>query len=253
MFQDTRPAQLDPDASGDAMRRFLVEHPGEALSLLRRLRDDATPVNLNAPGGAAVGATLWSVDDRQSRLNFSLEENHPQLESLIDADEAVVVAYLDNVKLQFDVQGMLLVHGADASVLQTGWPAHLYRFQRREGYRVRASERHSPTARLRHPAIAEMALALRVLDVSNGGCALFVPHDVPPLEPGRTLHAVHLELDGNTRFIASLRLHHVSSVPGSDHGVRIGCEWVGLDAAASRALQRYIFQTQKRRRLMSLD
>lgn len=252
MFQDTRPAQFDADASGDALRSFLVEHPGEALALLRRLRDGVTPLNLNAPGGAAIGATLWSVDDRQSRLNFSLDEKHPQLEALIDADEAVVVAYLDNVKLQFDVQGMLLVRGANASVLQTGWPAHLYRFQRRDSYRVRTLERHSPTARVRHPAIAEMSLTLRVLDVSIGGCALFVPHDVPPLEPGITLHAVHIELDGDTRFVVSLLMHHVSSVPGSEHGVRIGCEWVGLDAAASRALQRYIDQTQKRRRLMSI-
>jgi len=253
MFQDTRPAQLDADASGDPLRSFLVEHPGEALALLRRLRDGATPLNLNAPGGAAIGATLWSVDDRQSRLNFSLDQNHPQLEALVDADEAVVVAYLDSVKLQFDVHDMLLVRGVNSSVLQTGWPAHLYRFQRRDSFRVRTLGRHAPTARLRHPAIAEMSLTLRVLDVSIGGCALFVPHDVPPLEPGLTLHAVQVALDRDTRFSVSLLLHHVSSVPGSEHGVRIGCEWVGLDAAASLALQRYIDQTQKRRRLLAME
>ena len=253
MFQDTRPAQFDPDASGDPLRGFLVEHPAEALTLLRRLRDGSTPLNLNAPGGAAVAATLWSVDDRQRRLNFSLDAGHPQLEALIAEDEAVVVAYLDNVKLQFDVHGMLLVHSASTSVLQTEWPGHLYRFQRRDSYRVRTIDRHAPTARLRHPSIADMSLALRVLDVSIGGCALFVPNDVPALEPGRTLHAVQVELDGDTRFVVSLVLHHVTSVPASDRGVRIGCEWIGLDAASTRALQRYIDQTQKRRRLMALE
>lgn len=253
MFEDTRPAEIDPKAGHEGLRSFLVEHPGEALALMRRLRDGSTPLNLNAPGGAALTATLWSVDDRQQRLNFNLDPQHPQLEALIAADEAVAVAYLDNVKLQFDLHGMLLVRSANASVLQTEWPAHVYRFQRRDSYRVRTIERHAPTARLRHPAIAEMALALRVLDVSIGGCALFVPKDVPPLEPGLTLHGVSLELDGDTRFVVSLLLHHVTSVPGSDQGVRIGCEWVGLPPPATRSLQRYIDQTQKRRRLMSLE
>ena len=38
-----------------------------------------------------------------------------------------------------------------------------------------------------HP---EMQLALRVLDVSIGGCALQVPRDVPALQPGAKLAGV---------------------------------------------------------------
>ena len=33
----------------------------------------------------------------------------------------------------------------------------------------------------------EMALTLRVLDLSLGGCALWCPADVPPLQPGTRL------------------------------------------------------------------
>ena len=36
-------------------------------------------------------------------------------------------------------------------------------------------------------------------------------------------------------------------------GVRVGCELLNLSAEATRLLQRYIDQTQKRRRMMSLD
>jgi c-di-GMP-binding flagellar brake protein YcgR len=98
-----------------------------------------------------------------------------------------------------------------------------------------------------------MALALRVLDVSTGGCALFLPDDVPPLQPGVRLQRVKVELDPNTRFDATLVLCHVTSLNPQSNGVRLGCELQDLDGDAQRTLTRYIDQTQKRRRLLSLD
>ena len=154
---------------------------------------------------------------------------------------------------QFDLRQPILVRGARATTLQAQLPSELYRFQRRSSFRVRTLERHSPSAALRHPAIADMRLTLRVLDVSIGGCALFLPDDVPPFDAGVRLDGVRIELDAETRFIASLVMHHVTSIAPSSRGVRLGCEWVSLDGNAERALQRYIDQTQKRRRLMSLD
>jgi c-di-GMP-binding flagellar brake protein YcgR len=50
-----------------------------------------------------------------------------------------------------------------------------------------------------------MQLALRVLDVSIGGCALLLPADVPALEPGVTLQGVEIELDADTRFVVTCR------------------------------------------------
>jgi c-di-GMP-binding flagellar brake protein YcgR len=251
MSQDTQPAALGNDAGPDSWRPFRVDRPGELLALLRQLRDASAPVHLCAPDGVAVGTTLWALDDSRARLNFSVDGGHPQLAALIDADEVVAVAYLDNVKLQFDLQGLLLVRGVKTSTLQAGMPRELYRFQRRNAYRVRTLERSSPTARLRHPSLPDMVLPLRVIDVSIGGCALFVPNDVPPLQPGSCLNNVHVELDADTRFDAGLQLQHVSSILPAHRGVRIGCEWLPLTAAAERALQRYIDQTQKRRRLMA--
>jgi c-di-GMP-binding flagellar brake protein YcgR len=118
---------------------------------------------------------------------------------------------------------------------------------------VRTLERHSPTARLRHPAIPDMQLALRVIDVSIGGCALFLPADVPTLEPGLSLHGVHIELDADTRFGGTLLIQHLSSINARCDDLRVGCEWHSLPPDSERALQRYIDQTQKRRRLLSLD
>ena len=96
-----------------------------------------------------------------------------------------------------------------------------------------------------------MRLDLRVLDVSIGGCALLQPGNVPALQPGVVIMGVRLSLDAETQVDAALMLHHVTSTGAENGSVRLGCEIVGLAPMAQRALQVYIDQTQKRRRLMS--
>lgn len=249
MFLETRPAGLDDDA----LAPFRVDQRIAATALLKQLRDGSTPLVLSAPRGSTLVTTLWSIDSHAGRLHFAAPGHDPQLQALVAGDEAVAVGYLDAIKVQFDLHDLMLVHGRDRLVLQTAWPDAVYRFQRRASYRVRTIERQSPTARLRHPAMPDMTLALRVLDISVGGCALQLPGNVPALEPGTLVHGVQVELDLETRFTASLRIQHASSLPGQPDGLRLGCEWVTLGSEATRTLQRCIDQTQKRRRLLSLD
>lgn len=252
MFLDTRPAELDAAGSEDRWREFRVGHPTEVLALLRRLRDGAHPVNLNGPGGQMLGTVLWSVDESRGRLNFSVEPDRPELPGLIEAGEAVGVAYLDSIKLQFELQQPLLVRAARGAVLQAEIPQVLYRFQRRQAFRVRVPEGTQACVRMRHPSLPDMTLTLRVLDVSIGGCALFVPQDVPSLQPGTRVANALMTLDADTRLETGLALQHATSIQPEQRGVRMGCAWIGLSPSAERALQRYIDQTQKRRRLLTL-
>ena len=175
------------------------------------------------------------------------------MQRLVDAGEAVVVAYLDNVKLQFDLSNLVLVHAARHCAMQAAMPVEMFRFQRRDSYRVRTPATGAPTAHLRHPSQPDMKLALRVVDVSMGGCALMLPDDVQPLTPGGRIENVRVELDPDTRFDATFTLQHVTAFNPDSHGARIGCRMSGLSGEAQRALQRYIDQTQKKRRLLSLD
>lgn len=251
MFQHTQPAPLGD--VGDGLDEFRVESTREIHALLRRLLDASSDVFLSAPNGAHVRTTLWTVDAGRGMLSFAAEAGDPQVQRLVGASEVVAVGYLDNVKVQFDLGPLLLVHGADACALQAGMPRQLFRFQRRQSFRVKLPARAGAAAVLRHPALPEMSLTLRILDVSIGGCALFVPANVPPLPPGTRVHGARLELDATTRFAATLMLHHVTSLDGDAAGTRVGCSLHDLDGDAQRALQRYIDQTQKRRRLLSLD
>ncbi len=240
-------------AQHGGLDEFRISAPREILAMLKQFQDGNVLLNLNGSNGAMLSTTLWSLDPTRGQLSFSADAHAPVTQQLVECDEAVAVGYLDSIKVQFDVQGLVLVRGVGGSAISARLPRELFRFQRRNSFRVRPLLRSSPVARVRHPAIAEMQLALRVIDVSIGGCALFLPDDVPPMQAGMLMNQVQLDLDADTRVMANLRLQHVSVLNPEARGARLGCEFVQLGADGERTLQRFIDQTQKRRRLMSLD
>lgn len=252
-FLDTRPADVGLADATDPYASFRIDDGRQVMLLLREVRDAGVPVALSAPSGAALSATIWSLDGDRRQLSLDIEPGDPSLQSLVDGNEATGVAYLESVKLQFDLDGLVLVRSAQATALQARLPRRLWRFQRRNAYRVRPIDNRTPSAQLRHPAIPDMLLTLRILDVSIGGCALLLPPEVPPLPVGATLHGVTLTLDSFTRFEATLRLQHATSLMGDSAGLRLGCELLRMPAEHERLLQRFIDQTQRRRRLLSLD
>ena len=240
-------------AANGGLDEFRITAPREVAAMLRQLCDGSVQVNLNASDGSVVCATVWAMDADRGSLGFNVDASDPALNGVLESQEVVVVAYLESVKLQFDVQNLVLVHGPRGCVLNCAYPRELFRFQRRNAYRVRTPLRNSPVARLRHTDIAEMQLALRVVDLSIGGCALFLPDDVPPMTIGGVMNQVELDVDADTRLSVNIRLQHVTKLGAEARGVRLGCEFVRPDAGALRSLQRYIDQAQKRSRLLSIS
>jgi flagellar brake protein len=240
---------------------FRIDHPREQVQMLERLCAKRVPIVLNAPDGTALPTQLWSVAsaDGTQCLSFAVDALSPQTSSLVNANEGTAVAYLESIKLQFDLSGFVLVRGADGSTLQSGLPREMYRFQRRDAYRVRTPSRNEPVVQFRHPGLPEMKLSLHMLDVSIGGCALWLPHDVPVLQSGTLLGEVQVELDADNSFRAMARLQNLSPLIGQDSptsagkGRRMGCAWQALSGSAERVLQRWIDATQKRNRQLAAD
>jgi c-di-GMP-binding flagellar brake protein YcgR len=254
MSADTLPMPLEALANAPGgLSEFAITSPRELAAILKQLADGSAILNFNASNGVSMRATLWTVDAARGRISFAADAADPRASSLTECEEATVVTYLDAVKIQFDVHSLVAVRGHGASTLSCPMPPVIYRIQRRGAYRVRPLLRSSPQARFRHPEIAEMELALRVLDVSIGGTALFLPEDVPTVQPGVQVNRVSIDLDAETRFVVDLRILHVSSLNTESKGARLGCEFVRAGADVERLLQRFIDQTQKRRRMMALD
>ena len=256
-FTDSTAALSLPPAS---QNEFRVADRNVIGAILKQLLDAQVRVNLNDSSGNVVGATLWSIDPGHDQLSLHVDPLDPQLAALLELDEAVLVGYMESIKLQFELRELVLVHGAEFSVLRCHLPRELFRFQRRSSFRVRPLSRGTPLARLLNfphpspdpnatPTTAE--LVLRVLDMSIGGCALFLPDDVPVPPAGSVLEWVEITLDTETQFHVDLRLQHVTALSPDARGVRLGCEFVDAEPETLRALQRFIDHTQKRLRLLN--
>lgn len=242
-----------PEAIPEELR---VTSATEIAAYLQQLQREGAGVRLSGPEGPGLSSRIVALDAEADLLGLALGADPEGIsQALVAGGEITAVAYLGTIKLQFDLDAPVLVSGDQGTVLRSPWPTRLYRFQRRQSYRVQPAGSSYP--RLVLPGDAAPGRALRVLDLSIGGLALALPPDlaaVPALPAGQVSSGLVLELDRISALKLALLPHHLSPVAGDPHGLmQLGCAFVDLDAAASRALQVYVDQTQKRRRLLKLD
>ncbi len=250
---ETRPAPLDGMGGDDGLDEFRVSSPRDIGAMLKKLLDGSVLLNLNASDGSVFTSAIWTMDSSRGTIGFNADPADPAMQALLECDDVVVVGYLDNVKLQFDVHDLVLVHGNRASVLSCPFPREMYRFQRRNAFRVRPLMRTAPVARIRHPDLPDVELSLRVIDISIGGCGLFLPDDQPSMNAGVQIADARVELDDDTRLEVVIRLQHVTVINAEARGVRLGFEFKRIGGDSLRALQRFIDLTQKRGKLMAIN
>jgi c-di-GMP-binding flagellar brake protein YcgR len=239
-------ATAAPDNLGD----YRITSQVEMQATFRQLIDSTTMVTLSGPGGLSYTTLMWQADPHRGIISLSADSDDPRLTALLSTEEVVAVAYLDKIKVQFDIDGAVLVRGKQTA-LNASYPSSIYRFQRRSYYRVRPLISNAPVAHLRHPGIPDMALALSIADISLGGVALNLPADVPMLPAGVLVSGCTLELDADTQLDVDLMVHHVTVLNSETGLAKLGCEIVDLDGTDERALQHYINQTQKRRNALT--
>ena len=249
---DTLPMPLEPlAATHGGLHDFRMTSSVEIRAMLTRICDGSVELVLNANGGGDWTVRPWTIDSARSAISmmFDGSADDARLQRVLQSTEVIAVGAIDNVKIQFDVAGLVLVQGTNSSALRCAMPREIFRFQRRDSFRVRPPVRSAPAARLVHPGVPAL---LRILDVSMGGCALFLPGKVSPLTAGTVLPDTQLDLEGNVRVTTDLRIQHVSDLNAEATGMKLGCQFLNASPASLRNLQHYIAQTQKRARLVTL-
>lgn len=254
MFNEPMPVSAAVPLDDEPMpREHCVRSALEIRALLRQFVEGDVPLSLLMPDGTCYTTSLWAEDAQRGVLVFAADPGEAKVQRLSEAHEVIAVGYLDSVKVQFDVQDLVLVHGRTASAFNAEYPREIFRFQRRGSYRVRPVGSTLPHVTLTHPGLPRRQIDLRVIDISHGGLALMLGEDLDLFKSGEVLPNVNVVLDAATQLRASLRVAHVSVVGGVPmRGRRIGCELFRLSTHDQRELQRYIDLTQKRRRLLAL-
>ena len=229
-----------------------IDAPEEIASLLRRLLEGEVPLSISAPDGTMLSCSLWAEDRGSGLIVLSMAAVDGRAERVAQCNEAVAVGYLDSVRLQFDLNGLVLVRGLDACTLHAEYPEAVLRFQRRDAYRVRPLEHAQPTVHVSHPLVPDALLLMRVTDISHGGIALVSPSTAGAFQLGQLLPDAILELDPQTQVPMGLRVVRIDSMAPDGTQVRLGCEMCDVRGEDARLLARYIDHTQRRRRMLAL-
>ncbi|XHS76665.1 flagellar brake protein [Burkholderiaceae bacterium UC74_6] len=245
---DTDFATLPEEELGE----FRVASSAEIAAILRELHDSGALVTLIGEEAEPLVTRITGLDLSRGLLSLEmpLGMSHYSCKGL----EVTAEAFLDQIRVQFELAPPVRAGEGRDAVLQTSLPALVYRFQRRKAFRVKPHSR-TPVATLQ-PIEGGESLRLRVLDVSMGGMALLLPAQLltSPEDEGNgvpelgAIFDVRVELDRHTHFKARLRLQHVS-LGDESLGTPIGCAFSQLAPDAQRLLQLYIDQTQKLSRL----
>ena len=196
-FVDTQPAPINRGDTAGEWARFRIRHWGQLLAALRDLSRNDTPLVVGAPGNTTLQVALWAVDDLKGRLHFKVEIDSRTLNDLSLEPDLWAAAYVDDDKLQFALSGVTFGTQQGFQVLSADLPDHIYRLPRRQAVRVRRNDVDGPKVRFVLPDAPESEHALKLLDVSNTGCALLCPAGGPLLTLGLGLKQVEVELDDN--------------------------------------------------------
>jgi c-di-GMP-binding flagellar brake protein YcgR len=257
-FLDTEPAAIHRLDTNGAWARFRVTDPRQREATLRELCRADVPLTVGVAGGPNFPALLWALDEAQQQLLLS-----PSPSVAPDALQAVLLqrqiwaaGYLHEAKVQFDIRELAPAPDTTPPMLRAALPMQMVHLPRRRALRVRRAEAQAPTASFKHPLAGDLAMQLRVADISMTGCALWKPAAGVMLVPGTEIRQVRVLLDPDVAFEADMQVLHLTPGPSGGRGprgLRVGCDWRGMSAQAAETLQTWIARGRRRRDLVSLS
>ena len=255
------PTALHAVASERSGQEHRIATPVAVRAHLVELIGQGAIATLVTPTGTTLSARLVHEDTTARELRFKPLDDAAALRRLGEAEEAVAVAYLASIKLQFDLGGLRVCDDE----LVACYPRELFRFQRRNAFRVRTEPPPQLAARygrlqpilsggpellLGDPSEPASRRRLRVLDLSHGGLSMLLPTPDPALTVGQRIPAACLELTPSLPIHIALRIVRCDPVAGPEGPHRLGCEMEGLSGVAARTLQRFIDEVQVKSRVL---
>lgn len=192
-----------------------------------------------------VVTQLVRFDDRHLDLDFVTDE--ARRTAILSGAGAVVIGFLDTIKVQFEVGDLRVVDSADGPVLRAAMPQEVFRIQRRDAFRVRPLASEPVVCQVRDGQGGETGY--RVIDFSATGLSLSVTPGESLPEEGTVLRHCRIEVGQRIAIPCDVLVRHVSAGLLSESGAhRVGCEFQHLSSEAERSLQLAVMDIEKRSR-----
>ena len=172
----------------------------------------------------------------------------PKNQQIAEGKGITLVSLVDQVKVQFAVEGAHAVTYQGNPAFYLPLPGSLYRVQRREYYRlaVPPSEQLRCVIPINRPQ-AEGQLEVAVLDISGGGLRLSCAKDSIEFVVGQTYAGCRINLPEVGEISVAMTVKSVISASSKSGQTvqRVGCEFKNLNNASNVLLQRYITMIQR--------
>jgi c-di-GMP-binding flagellar brake protein YcgR len=240
-----------PETEHPGLEQFQLYSRVEILALLREIAERRILVTIYFRGGERfVLTTVLGVNPEFEEIVFDASADPRDTEELLRSGTLVMVAFLDEVKVQFRAGRAERCTHEDGVALRVRVPDSVLRLQRREFYRV-ATPMTRPLVVTVPPTEPSAApLRLRVADLSCGGVGVVGESPLLGLEPGAVLRHCRLELPGVGVIDASLEVRHIAQPRGGAAATqtRWGMRFVNLAPGSLTLLQRYINKLERERR-----
>ena len=170
----------------------------------------------------------------------------------LQAKKLILTTLVDKVKIQFSLEKLTLTRHEGRLAFIGTIPDRLLRLQRREYYRLIATNPHNLSCLIPVTRDGEqrmISVEATVLDISGGGLALLVPPGDPSFEPDRVFADCRLMLPESGPITTSLRVRNLFRITNRDGSVmlRAGCEFIDLSSSMASTIQRYILKAERER------
>lgn len=238
-----------PEPDSPDLEPFMVYSRVEIIALLDSVKRPGTlaTVYFDQHAGFAVSALL-AVNPEFEEVLFDHPSDPATTRRLLAAEELTVVAFVDNIKVQFNARKAQETAYDGHPAFRVRLPDRVLRLQRRDFFRVK-----TPVSRPAHCLVPygddkKQYEKLRMLDISVGGMALLAYPEKFTLPAGTRVDECFLDLPGIGSVEVSIKVRHVDPVPRDEKARSVGCEFVDVAPLARTLIQRYVNKLDAERR-----
>jgi c-di-GMP-binding flagellar brake protein YcgR len=203
-------------------------------------------------GRDIIITSILEVDDDEEVVYLDYGPNEELNRRLVEAEKILFVTAQDKVKVQFSAAGARKTSWEGRPAFSIALPEKMYKFQRREFYRVTTPIVNPVKCILSQENGGRVEAPLA--DISIGGVGLIAPAGFNA-ETGTEYRDCRISLPEVGVIVSSLEVRNSREVTlkSGAKSLRVGCRFVNLPPSMQVLIQRYIIKLDRERRAMAAE